>query len=904
MATNYRHNSWSRLLTTFLASAFIPLGIALISTQFFNQHKWVHEPFHALLEGMGSIVALLVSLFIIIMRNNRQLHPKYIWVAAALLSMGLLDGFHAATRPGNTFVWLHSLATFLGGVTFTMIFLPENISSNHISRRFPYIIAIISVAIGLISVISTYLVPVMIQNQSFTTLATSLNIIGGVGFIFAWFHFAWGTNTEAMQGEQILLANHCLLFGVAGILFEFSILWDNNWWLWHIIRLAAYLILLFFFLKLFHLNIMRLRESEDRFRNLVEASSDWIWELDCDANFIYASPGVKTILGYKPEELIGNMSWFDLMPLNEAYDMRAKFNLLVSSAKPFDNIINDLIHKDGHRLIMESSGRPFFDKNGSVAGFRGIDRDITERKQLEETLRQAKNQADAANSSKSQFLAIMSHEIRTPLNAIFGTIELMKRMDLSSKVKEHVDTVHFTNQKLLGIIGDILDFSKVEEGKLELQFSNFSLHELLERLSALMRPKALEKGLELTLSTPVGLQGMLHGDAVRLQQILWNLVSNAIKFTQSGKVSITTKVIQSCESTATLSFSVADTGIGIHKDKISVLFDPFVQIDTSKSRHHQGSGLGLAICRQLVQLMGGTISVESEQGRGSCFRFVLQFETVSAHCMSEHQMEIATPKQWSLLLVEDEEVNRNVVAKLLNSEGYMVIAAPGGKEAINLLATNHFDLVLMDLHMPEMDGLATTREMRRIQQFNNNQLKIVAFTGDVLDSVEKECREAGMDGIISKPIQIEKFNKTIASIMGANPKKNSFHAEVNRSVSNTHDSPLLDHTYLDMLKTRLGPEKLSELVKNFFTAGQLMLEELEQYYIDNDMDGMRETSHRMKGMVKHLGMERLGEITGDFQHQTMHEHTENLKPLLEKIQATFYKSSESLDQFVASFSQP
>ncbi len=295
-------------------------------------------------------------------------------------------------------------------------------------------------------------------------------------------------------------------------------------------------------------------------------------------------------------------------------------------------------------------------------------------------------------------------------------------------------------------------------------------------------------------------------------------------------------------------------------------------------------------------------SVDSKEGKGSLFRVVLAFETISKESRNKVKKSTVLPQPWSLLLVEDEDINRKVVAELLQSEGYQVTTASGGNEAIGLIEQINFDVVLMDLHMPGMDGLQTTEQIQRLQEKNDEKLKIIAFTGDVMETVEEDCRKAGMDGIISKPIQIDVLNKTISSVMDSKKRSGSFE-KAGENTSEGQEDLLLNQAYLDILFNKIKLEKLSSVVAIFFSSGKNMLDELEQFHLSNDMDGLRETSHRISGMAKHLGLDKLGELAGEIQQQAMLGDKASINQLVEEIQSVFANSSDSLELYMSKISQ-
>ncbi|MEW6572968.1 MAG: ATP-binding protein [Bacillota bacterium] len=374
-----------------------------------------------------------------------------------------------------------------------------------------------------------------------------------------------------------------------------------------------------------------LRESEEKFRQLIEIASNSLWETDEKGVYTYVSPKIRDILGYTPEEVIGK-SRFDFMPPDEAARVAKIFGPIDAAQEPFSFLENINLHKDGHEVILETSGIPIFDKNGLFRGYRGINRDITKRKRAEAELQRAKEAAEAANRAKSEFLANMSHEIRTPMNSIIGTIDLLLDTPLNNEQRDFIEIIHYSARALLNVINDILDYSKMEAGKMTLEVIDFALLSVVESTAEIMAVKlrAREKDLSLLTFVDPGIPPLLRGNPGRLRQILLNLTSNAVKFTKRGEVVLRATLAAEDDTHVTVRFEVSDTGIGLSEEDRKKLFQPFVQVDGSTTRKYGGTGLGLSICKRLVELMGGEISVESEAGKGSTFWFTVRFEQSAA----------------------------------------------------------------------------------------------------------------------------------------------------------------------------------------------------------------------------------------------------------------------------------
>ena len=378
-----------------------------------------------------------------------------------------------------------------------------------------------------------------------------------------------------------------------------------------------------------------------------------------------------------------------------------------------------------------------------------------------EELNEAMKRAETANKAKGEFLANMSHEIRTPLSAIIGLTELLSNERNSPKIKAYIQTMRSVSTSLLGIINDILDFSKIEAGKLELENRPFNLVQVLNDQISVFRESAKQKNIDLRLSISSDTPTNLNGDALRLGQVLSNLISNALKFTEQGEVTITTELVKEKGSDVWIKFIVTDSGIGISKEHIDTLFDSFTQADSSTSRKYGGSGLGLAISHSLVELMSGSFTVDSLPNEGSSFAFTAKFILEEA-ALLQPALETEQKRDLndiSILLVDDNLINQKIMAKLLEAEGFDISLASSGRQAIDMIENQTFDIVLMDMQMPELSGIDTTKILR--EEMGMTDLPIIALTANVMKEDMDMCFSVGMNDFLSKPIDAENVKKVI-----------------------------------------------------------------------------------------------------------------------------------------------
>ena len=516
----------------------------------------------------------------------------------------------------------------------------------------------------------------------------------------------------------------------------------------------------------------RLRISEERHRLLADNAIDVILTMDLEGRCSYVSPSVEKLRGFTADEAmrqsLEEMLTADSLAIAREY--LAKLHACQEAGLPLEHFRGELEYrcKDGSTVWTDVSASPLLSTDGTLVEILGVARDISERKLYEHKLRQVYDAAEAANAAKSEFLAHMSHEIRTPMNAVLGLAQVLEREALTGNQRDMVERIRTAGQSLLAILNDVLDLSKIEAGQLRIEPRPFELGRLLANLDSLMGQAARAKGLALHIETPVTPPGLLLGDRLRLEQILFNLTGNAIKFTEQGEVTLLVEAHESDESGLRLRFEVRDSGIGIAPEAMARLFSPFTQADAGIGRRFGGTGLGLSICKRLVELMGGEIGATSRLGQGSAFWFELPFQrgvTGDTDAPTSVPVRAQTGPRLSgahLLVVDDSAMNRDLVERALALEGASATLATDGQQAVQILRNRprDFDAVLMDVQMPVMDGLTATRLIR--SELDLTDLPIIAFTAGVRDEQQTVARAAGANDVLAKPMDLDQMAVILA----------------------------------------------------------------------------------------------------------------------------------------------
>ncbi len=597
-----------------------------------------------------------------------------------------------------------------------------------------------------------------------------------------------------------------------------------------------------------------LKIIETRQRTILETVADAIITINKKGIIQTFNPAAEKIFGYLATEALGNNISM-LLPEKEqkehdSYVMNSKLH-----APRIFNQDRELQgrRKDGSLLPLELNIAPM--KLEKEQGFVGVLRDITEHKKSERTLQKAMEEAEAASQAKSLFLATMSHEIRTPMNAVLGILGLLKESTLNNQQRHLVHTGRESGELLLTIINDILDFSKMEADKLQLEHTCFDLHRLLTNSIELLKLQAERKGLILELSLDSDLPRYAKGDPDRLRQILLNLGNNATKFTRDGRINISASAALINDTAFTLHCTVQDTGIGISQEHQATLFEEFTMADQGHTRTHEGTGLGLAICKRLVSLMQGSINMSSEAGKGSLFFFDVKLELATEQECGNAQAimkpQQLPPTNTRILLAEDNPANQMVIKNILESSNLRVDIVANGREAIEAVRHLPYDIVLMDISMPEMDGITATREIRQLPG-KMSKLPIIALTAHSLSGDKERFLAAGMDEYLSKPIDRAAMLHCIAHCIGKTieqkPQPDSVIPQPNTPPANTTDNhmdPFVDESVLQQLTHDTAPEIVPGLLMFYIEDARKRVEQIQNAIIKKDIEALEFESHTL-----------------------------------------------------------
>ena len=625
--------------------------------------------------------------------------------------------------------------------------------------------------------------------------------------------------------------------------------------------------------------LMRVQREEYQFRlqSVLDNTPSIVFIKDLKGRYLIINKSFREMYAVTDEQVIGKTD-FDFDNPEEAARYKKSDDQVIQTLSSIETEEKFKCHRNGiqHLLLVKF---PLFDKTNTIYGVGGIATDFTENVQYRHKLIEAKKKAESAEQLQEQFLANMSHEIRTPMNGITGMTNILMGTKLDTQQTEFVKIIKQSSDSLLFLINDILDLSKIKAGKLTLEKTSFNLREIIENTLAPFHLKAKEKKIDLMLVQGGQLPAMIEGDPYRLTQILNNLLSNAMKFTERGSVKLVVKQTQQTEKNIQLEFSVTDTGVGIPEDKLDSIFNSFEQASSSTTRQFGGTGLGLAITKKLVEMQEGKIGVTSKPGSGATFHFTIQYDLVVAGSTiittAKETSDIAVLAGKKILIVEDNEINQKVIFHILQKEGMKVTLADNGRDAVTLLENgNEYELIIMDLQMPVMDGFQAAAYIRK--KLNNNT-PIIAMTASVLRNEKHRCFELGMNEYLSKPFVPAELFVQLKRFLSSQP------IEEQQKTTKTIEasSPMYSLTYLQQMDDN---ESLCEILKLFLDTTSPTLDEIRNEALHENWDMVAKQAHKLKSSLGVLQINTMLELITSIEQQAKDKvHTGKIEEKVKQV---------------------
>ncbi|WP_066510429.1 response regulator [Rufibacter sp. DG15C] len=634
-----------------------------------------------------------------------------------------------------------------------------------------------------------------------------------------------------------------------------------------------------------------LRHTQEQLETVISGAPIILWAIDNAGSYTMCRGNGLSLIGLQQDELVGT----------SAFEVFKEFSSVMACMRRALSGHSCKCTIQMQAVWFDCLFLPIRDNN-VVTGVIGVCYDITERIVIEQELKNAKDAALGVARVKEQFLANMSHEIRTPMNGILGLTEVLWNTKLDDNQRDYLQAINTSANNLMVIINDLLDFSKIEAGKITLESIPFDLRLLIKQLLAILEIKAKERNNTLKFLLDSDIPDFVQGDPVRLSQILNNLIGNALKFTENGSIKLSIEVVAQEAERVFLEFTVTDTGIGIQEEKLASIFEKFTQGSSDTTRRFGGTGLGLSIAKELVEVQGGKIAVESQIGRGSTFRVVIPFfksdaipESVGTHA-PEAEVSLEVLQGAHILLAEDNPINQLLVKKLLEDGRMTYQIANNGKEAMDLLAEYDFDLVLMDMQMPEMDGYEAMHHIRH-DMGSKSSIPIIALTAHASQGEATKCIMAGANSFVSKPFKAQVLLHEMATFLSHRasiPAASPFASQTNpvapaASIADglpsneMENSQGINLSYLEQFADG-NTQFMLEIIEIFISQTPGQLEEMQEAASKSDWTEVRALAHKMKSSLALIGVEEIQELNSQIEHSALHRvHTNELESLIAEL---------------------
>ena len=626
-----------------------------------------------------------------------------------------------------------------------------------------------------------------------------------------------------------------------------------------------------------------LLKNLERLNTLSAQSRSYAWEINLNGLFTYMSPVVEIVLGYKPEQLVGKKYFYDILNQRQRERVKREAFEIIKQHRSLTNFEKVVDRADGTELWVATNCKPLFDEDGNLRGYMGSDTDISVQKQMQQKMEEAIQIAENSAKAKETFLTNMSHEIRTPLNVIIGMIREIGKEALTTNQKIYLKHAESSSFHLLSIVNNVLDMSKIEAGEFKLDIKDFSLSAVLSNVKSILSSRANGKKIDFKVECSDNIAKALRGDSLRLSQVLINLLGNSIKFTDKGSVVLKVNLLSDNSEIQKVSFEVADTGIGMSEEYLKRIFKKFTQEYDASNRAYEGTGLGMSISKQIIEMMGGQIAINSKKGQGTNISFSIDFpvgieENLIVIDKNTRSYDISGTR---VLLVEDNEMNRFIARQSLLQAKCILTEAINGKEAIDILRTKQFDLILMDIQMPEMDGVEATKIIR---EELNLKTAIIALTANAFKHDMDLYMSIGMDDYLIKPYKEEELFAKVEQIVRLR-KGNAKGKEL--KISNNAEKSDVRHLYsLRQIEVISGGDKkfVATLIAMFLKLSDETIELLNEALESNNIEQIKRLAHKIKPSLDNLEVNDLhNEIRLLEQYNPVTDCPDNLRTVVRLV---------------------